>query len=551
VGLVTPSGLPLPVPDLLCAEPKERIDVPALRQTLVFAFAAGASTEAFDDAMASIALPATTWDRADFARHVYLDELVAHGLPIRLSGREHAPCARHLLRALGEPPAALGDVEVRRAVLSELAAGGMQRDALERAAVAIVGLRSLLCAPRQPSPRIRRIEILRAAREVFDLLAGSFAEATSALSRLRSFGEAVVSGAGYRRLADLLDHEDNHAMLDLRVRVGSDGEVRALQIAGVHENRGNPFYLPVLRRWVARLALAFRGIRVTRGEIAERLLSEVFAGVEYAVALLFQLLADIEVFLASLGLRDRAVRAGLGMSLPLLGAPGTGLRLEGLFNPLLLAAGITPAPCDLQAAPAAVVLVTGPNSGGKTRLLQAVAIAQLLSQAGLFAPVRSGQVPRATGLFASLFEEARPDQPEGHLGMELLRIRRLFDRLEEGGVVVLDELCSGTNPSEGEEIARMVLALLPELGVQAFVTTHLLQFAERLARERTTASLNFLQVELDGQDRPTYRFVPGVAKTSLAQKTAARLGVTREELMARIVARRVARGRAATPPPRP
>jgi DNA mismatch repair protein MutS2 len=162
---------------------------------------------------------------------------------------------------------------------------------------------------------------------------------------------------------------------------------------------------------------------------------------------------------------------------------------------------------------------------------------------------REGHVPQATGLFASLFEEARSDQPEGHLGMELLRIRRLFERLDPGGVVVLDELCSGTNPSEGEEIARLVLSLLPELGVQAFVTTHLLQFAARLAVEGGGAGagsgggaeaggMDFLQVELDAKERPTYRFVPGVAKTSLAHRTAARLGVTREELRERIAAKR-------------
>jgi DNA mismatch repair protein MutS2 len=106
---------------------------------------------------------------------------------------------------------------------------------------------------------------------------------------------------------------------------------------------------------------------------------------------------------------------------------------------------------------------------------------------------------------------------------------------------MLDELCSGTNPSEGEEIARLVISLLPELGAEVFVTTHLLSFAERLAQDRPIAQLEFLQVELDARDRPTYRFVPGVAKTSLAQKTAARLGVTREELVA-LIAEKKQRG---------
>jgi DNA mismatch repair protein MutS2 len=114
----------------------------------------------------------------------------------------------------------------------------------------------------------------------------------------------------------------------------------------------------------------------------------------------------------------------------------------------------------------------------------------------------------------------------------------MFDEVGAGALVVLDELCSGTNPSEGEEIARLVLSLLPELGVQAFVTTHLLKFAAELAQERPFPSLEFLQVELDALERPTYRFMPGVAKTSLAQKTAARLGVTREELLERIHAKK-------------
>jgi DNA mismatch repair protein MutS2 len=295
-----------------------------------------------------------------------------------------------------------------------------------------------------------------------------------------------------------------------------------------------------LRRLLVRFVLLVRGYRTTGGEVAERLLSEVFAGIEDHVALLFQVLGDIEPYLASLGFRDRALERGLPVSLPQLSEDGE-LRLEGLFNPLLLEAGVVPVPCDVRAGAGALVIVTGPNSGGKTRLLQAIAIAQLFTEAGMFAPVRSASVPRSSGLYASLFEEARSDQPEGHLGMELLRIRRVFDELELGALVVIDELCSGTNPSEGEEIARLVLSLLPELGVRAFITTHLLKFAERLAAEGAIPGLAFLQVELDAYERPTYRFVPGVARTSLAQRTAARLGVTREELLERIASKRRAR----------
>jgi DNA mismatch repair protein MutS2 len=543
------------IPDLLAADPSVRIDTGALRQALVFAFAAGGAQEVFDDIVAASRLPETTWDKGDFARDVYLDDLVTRCFQLRLGAEARGKVvplnARWLARVLGEPPRDPRDVETRREVLRELASSASARDDLARVAMTLVRLRALLGTARPLSARGRRLEILRAAREAFERLAASFEHATSALRRLRDFGAGVVDSDAHRRLVAFLDHDDHLGSLDLRVRVGADGEVRAMEIVRVHEDTSSPFHVGPLRRFLTRLALFFRGYRAGAGEIAERLLSEVLSGLEEPLALCFQILGDAEVMLACLSFRDRAQEQGLAMSLPELvsvgqgqGAPPSGtpapaptMMLEGLFNPLLMAAGVRPVACDVRAAGGTVVLVTGPNSGGKTRFLQALAIAQLLACGGFFAPVAGGRVPRAPGLFASLYEEPRPDAPEGHLGMELLRIRRLFERLDVGSVVVLDELCSGTNPSEGEEIAQLVLSLLPELGVQAFVTTHLLQFAARLAHERTVPAIDFLQVELDAHERPTYRFVPGVAKTSLAARTAARLGVTREELLERIAAK--------------
>jgi DNA mismatch repair protein MutS2 len=529
------------LPDLLAADPSVRINVAALRQAIVFAFAAGGSQDVFDDLVAGARLPASAWDKGDFARDVYLDDMVARCFEVRVAGKTLPANQRWLARVLGEPPADDRDVDVRRDALRELAASAPLREELGRVVLLVVRLRGLLATARPLSARGRRIEILRTAREAFELLAASFDGATSALARLRAFGREVVESDAHRRLVQLLEHDDHQGSIDLEVRIGADGEVRAMQIVRVEEDRSSPFHVSALRRFFTRLALFFRGYRLTAGEVAERLLTEVLAGVEEPVALLFQVLGDAEALLASLSFRDRALEHGLAMSLPELASVGDGqgeMVLEGLFNPLLLAAGVRPVACDVRAAPGAVVIVTGPNSGGKTRFLQALAIAQLLSCAGFYAPVATGRVPRAPGLFASLYEEPRPDAPEGHLGMELLRIRRLFERLEVGSVVVLDELCSGTNPSEGEEIAQLVLSLLPELGVQAFVTTHLLQFAARLASEKSIPGSDFLQVELDAHERPTYRFVPGVAKTSLAQRTASRLGVTREELLARIAAKR-------------
>jgi DNA mismatch repair protein MutS2 len=208
------------------------------------------------------------------------------------------------------------------------------------------------------------------------------------------------------------------------------------------------------------------------------------------------------------------------------------LRLDNLFNPLLFSQGI-PIPCNVAAdSRDAIMVITGPNSGGKTRLLQAVGLAQLLGQSGMYAPAQVAQIPLLDGLFASITERATVGQTEGRLGTELIRIRELFEAASPRSMLILDELCSGTNPSEAEEIVLMVLQLLERLNPVALITTHFLDFGRRLAAEEPISHLRFLQVDLNDEQRSTYQFVPGVAETSLAAKTARRLGVTFEELSA-------------------
>ncbi|HVY49657.1 MAG TPA: DNA mismatch repair protein, partial [Minicystis sp.] len=374
---------------------------------------------------------------------------------------------------------------------------------------------------------------------------------TSALGRLAAFGAAVRASEAYGRLDALLDNEDHLATVDLRVRVGADGELSSFQIVAVRENTENRFHTSAIGRLVARLRMMLRGYRLTGGVVVEHLYEEVFVALEPALTRLFQLLGDLEFYLAALGLEARARAAGLAVCFPEAWDEERGeAELDGLWNPLLFG-DRRPVPCDVATnGLRGVAIVTGPNSGGKTRLLQAIGIAQMFAQAGFFVPAARARLRPVEGLFVSLIEDARADQPEGQLGMELLRIRRLFEEIDMGSLVLLDELCSGTNPSEGEEIAQLVLSLLPEMRARAFVTTHLLSFAERLERERPFVGLEFLQVALDDADRPTFAFTKGVAKTSLAKQTAARLGVTREELTTLIAQKRRAAGDADLAPER-
>lgn len=125
-------------------------------------------------------------------------------------------------------------------------------------------------------------------------------------------------------------------------------------------------------------------------------------------------------------------------------------------------------------------------------------------------------------------------------------LRTLFETMPENSLILLDELCSGTNPSEAIEIVDVVLRLLRQINPVAFVTTHFLDYADAMSRQPTVADLGFLQAEVDGDHGATYRFVPGVATTSLAVGTARRLGVAFDELERDLEKRNTSKGVAAS-----
>jgi DNA mismatch repair protein MutS2 len=378
--------------------------------------------------------------------------------------------------------------------------------------------------------------VLTATRTALDSLDDGFASTSSALTRLATFGAHVRQGHGYEQLAALLDFEADSARAELQLTLGADGQIRSLSIVSLRERRSSPFHVhPWLRFW-RRLCAFLQGYKLGPNEIVDRWLETVWLGVIDYVPCLLQLKGDLEFYLGALHWKRRAVAKGLHVCLPRLMGCGGGVdggpkHLTDLWNPLLLAQDRPPVPTDLTLPSYhSTCITTGPNSGGKTRFLQAIALCQLLGQAGLFVPARVASIRLVAGMFVSLAEAQQVDQKEGRLGMELTRIRSLFENAQGGSLVILDELCSGTNPSEGEEIFRMLLELLHELEHEVHITTHFLSFAHSLQSEAAALGLTFFQVELDAEEQPTYRFIPGVASTSLAHQTAKRLGVTRDQL---------------------
>lgn len=550
-----PLDGPARVVDLLHAEARPWGDLRGSAELVRFAFEGGDCAGVFDTLIEALPLAPTQLASESFAAQLYLDELIAHTMRVKIDGAPVRTNGKLLRRILETPPANPADCSARQAVLTELVAQPSFRADLERLCLALRALRDALelAAHAEPNLVRRKIGVLVALQRCVNAMGDGFEGATSVLARLREKGQTLRASEAWTRLVQLVDVEGHIATVDLRVRLGSDGTVRGFGVLAVRENAENDLLPGPVVRFFQRLFSFLRGYRYGESEIVVRLLEEVFAPLTEDVVEILATTGAIELYLAALAFRDLAIEKGLSVSLPELidvtkdtasssadasgGASSAdataGRLLEGLFNPLLFVQGITPTPCDVPVARHdALVVITGPNSGGKTRLLQAIALTQLLGQVGLFVPAARARIERAPRIFLSLVTDGDAGQVEGRLGTELLRIRKLFEQLEAGSLAVLDELCSGTNPLEGEAIFEMVVSLLPPLRPQIFVSTHFLGLAARLARDRPVESLAFLQVELDADERPTYQFVPGVATTSLAHKVAARLGVTREELEA-------------------
>ncbi|MEM1207367.1 MAG: DNA mismatch repair protein, partial [Acidobacteriota bacterium] len=375
-----------------------------------------------------------------------------------------------------------------------------------------------------------RLDLLKQARRVIDRMAADFGDATSGLRRLHESGVEIQGGPQYGRLLDLLDYESRQSELAVTLNIGADGEVKDLVLHDLRENEKNPFYTSPWRRLLLRVKSFFHGYQLSQKVIVQHILRQVFQEIAPALVPLVQMLGHLEVYLASLAFRERMEAENLPVSLATV-EPDLPVRLRGLFNPLLLAGEERPVACDVGPAdPLSITIVTGPNSGGKTRLLQGMGLAQLLGQSGLYVPAAEARLPLVRGMFVSLVETETAHQAEGRLGREMMRIRSLFASMGSPSLVILDELCSGTNPREGEEIFDLVLRMLDRLGTVAFISTHFLEFAKRLETERPIPGMKFLRVESNDDLSSTYQFLPGVAETSLAAATAERLGVTFEAL---------------------
>jgi DNA mismatch repair protein MutS2 len=304
----------------------------------------------------------------------------------------------------------------------------------------------------------------------------------------------------------------------LPVRAEARGQVRGI----VHDQSGSGATVFVEPLVVVEMNNRLRELQLAEREEVERILLELSGRVAADgpyVRLAVELLAEIDLHLA------KARYASLTRaSEPRMNAEGR-VELHQARHPLLTGKVV---PIDFRLGEDFnMVVITGPNTGGKTVALKTVGLLCLMAQAGLHIPARDDSIlPLYQDVFADIGDEQSIEQSLSTFSSHLSRIVEILKEAAPGTLVLLDELGAGTDPSEGAALARAILVHLRERGIAAIATTH---YSELKAFAHEEPGVANASVEFDVDTlSPTYRLSIGLPGRSNALAIATRLGLGEE-----------------------
>lgn len=225
----------------------------------------------------------------------------------------------------------------------------------------------------------------------------------------------------------------------------------------------------------------------------------------------------------------------LGFSVPEMVAEGA-LVLREARHPLLLRglfdgsqkpeeARAAVVPLDLRLGdPFTMLIITGPNTGGKTIALKTVGLLTILAQCGIPIPAaRGSQLRLVDGIYADIGDEQAVEQSLSTFSSHLVRIARALDRATPRSLVLLDELGAGTDPEEGGALGYAILETLLARGVPTIVSTHLGRLKD-FAYQHEGVENGSMAFDSDKLE-PLYRLELGLPGESQALHVAGRLGM--------------------------
>jgi DNA mismatch repair protein MutS2 len=336
----------------------------------------------------------------------------------------------------------------------------------------------------------------------------------SAVQRIQERVQSYISGKTRELLSDpIFTVRDGRYVLP--VKAENRGKLRGI----VHDTSATGQTLFVEPEDVLQLGNALREIEAAERTEIQRLLilwsgrvgsiaDEAIGGIEAA--------SRIDFYLAKARLAYE-----MRGTLPQTSQRPHSISIQGGRHPLLDKDRVVP--IDIQVAQGASVLITGPNTGGKTVAIKCVGLFALMAQSGLFLPALDVRFSPFTQVWADIGDEQSLQQSLSTFSGHIRNITQAIQGLRPGALVLLDEIGAGTDPAEGAALARSVLTALADGGAAILASTH---YGELKAFAYDREGFTNAAMEFDPKSlQPTYRLLMGAPGASQALRIAERYGI--------------------------